>query len=287
MPFDYQSLKNLVTGSFVANTITGSDLAVDSITSTNLLDASITANELGTASVNLAGSKVTGSISAAAGGTGLSSFAGADLILGVNDANNGYTFRSTGIRSMQVYTSAGSFTWSRPSGVRFVHVIVVGGGGGGSGHGESGAAGGYSERIIDVTSTSSVTVTIAGGGGGTYYSGPGGDGGTSSFGGFMSASGGHGANRHNQHNGGLSGVGSGGDLNMRQGSGGGHEQRSTGMGGSTYFGGAAPAGHPNGGNFAHNHQGHSAPGTGGTSGYFNSNRGSDGRPGIVVVYEYF
>lgn len=285
MPFNYQTLKNLTTSSFVSGTLTGSDFANDAVTSTNLANATITANELANASVNLTGAKVTGSISAAVGGTGLSAFAGANLLLGVNDANNGYTFRNTGIRSMSVFTGGG--TWNKPSGVRFIHVILVGGGGGGSGHGESGAAGGYAERVIDVTSTSSVTVTMGSGGGGTYYSSAGGDGTTTSFGAFLSASGGHGANRHNQHNGGLSGVGSGGDINLRQGSGGGHEQRSTGMGGSTYFGGPGPAGHPQGGNFAHNHQGHSAPGTGGTSGYFSGHRGADGRPGLVVVYEYY
>ena len=285
MPFNYQTLKNLNSSSFAANTLTGSDLAANAVTTTNLQNTAITSQELGTGAVDLTGTKVTGTVSAASGGTGLTAFAGANLMLGVNSSNNGYAFRETGIRSMQVFTS--NSTWSRPSGVRFIHVILVGAGGGGSGHGESGAAGGYAERIIDVTGTSSVSITVGGGGGGTYYSGPGGDGSTTSFGPFMSASGGHGANRHNQHNGGLSGNGSGGDINLHQGSGGGHEQRSTGMGGSTYFGGAGPAGHPQGGNFAHNHQGHSAPGTGGTAGYFSGHRGADGRPGIVVVYEYY
>lgn len=285
MPFNYQTLKNLNSSSFVANTLTGGDLSADSVNSTNLQNAVITSQELATGAVNLAGSKVTGTIGPSQGGTGLTAFAGANLMLGTNSANNALQFRPTGIRSMQVFT--GNTTWTRPDGVRFIHVILVGAGGGGSGHGESGAAGGYAERIIDVTGTSSVAITIGAGGGGSYYSGAGGNGNTTSFGGFMSAGGGHGANRHNQHNGGLSGAGSGGDLNMHQGSGGGHEQRSTGMGGSTYFGGAGPAGHPNGGNFAHNHQGHSAPGTGGTAGYFSGHRGADGRPGIVVVYEYF
>ena len=285
MPFNYQTLKNLNSSSFAANTLTGSDLAANAVTTTNLQNTAITSQELATGAVDLTGTKVTGTVSAASGGTGLTAFAGANLMLGVNSSNNGYTFRETGIRSMQVFTS--NSTWSRPSGVRFIHVILVGAGGGASGHGESGAAGGYAERIIDVTGTSSVSITVGGGGGGTYYSGPGGDGSTTSFGPFMSASGGHGANRHNQHNGGLSGNGSGGDINLHQGSGGGHEQRSTGMGGSTYFGGAGPAGHPQGGNFAHNHQGHSAPGTGGTAGYFSGHRGADGRPGIVVVYEYY
>jgi hypothetical protein len=285
MPFNYQTLRNLTNQSFVSSTLQGVDFAANAITSTNLANTTITANEMGVGSVDLGGTKVTGSVAVASGGTGLAGFAGANLLLGVNDSNNAYTFRDSGIRSMQVFTGNG--TWSRPTGVRFIHVILVGGGGGASGHGESGAAGGYSERLIDVTGTSSVSVTIGGGGGGTFYSGPGGNGSATSFGPFLSASGGHGANRHNQHNGGLSGVGSGGDVNLHQGSGGGHEQRSSGMGGSTYFGGAGPAGHPQGGNYAHNHQGHSAPGTGGTSGYFSSNRGADGRPGIVVVYEFF
>lgn len=285
MPFNYQTLRNLTGSSFVASTLQGADFANNAVTSTNLANTTITANELAVGSVDLSGTKVTGSVSIATGGTGLSAFAGANLILGVNDANNAYVFRNTGIRSMQVFTSGG--TWTRPSGIRFIHVLLVGGGGGGSGHGESGAAGGYSERLIDVTSISSVSVTIGGGGSGTYYSSAGGNGATTSFGPYMSASGGHGANRHNQHNGGLSGVGSGGDINLHQGSGGGHEQRSSGMGGSTYFGGPGPAGHPQGGNYAHNHQGHSSPGTGGTSGYFSGHRGADGRPGVVVIYEYY
>jgi hypothetical protein len=108
------------------------------------------------------------------------------------------------ITSMQVFTSGG--TWTRPAGVRFIHVQVQGGGGGGSGHGESGGSGGYSERIIDVQSTSSVSVTVSGESNGTYYAGAGDNGGSSSFGSFCSAGGGYGANRNNQHSGGLAGV---------------------------------------------------------------------------------
>ena len=187
---------------------------------------------------------------------------------------------------MVVFTGSGTYT--KTAGARYALVQVQGPGGGASGHGESGAAGGYAERLVDISGVSTVSVTINGGGGGTYYSGAAGNaGGSCSFGPYVSASGGHGANRHNQHNGGLPGVGSGGDLNIYGGAGGGHEQRSSGMGGSSFFGGAAPAGHPQGGNFAHNHQGHAANGTGGTSGYFSGHRGSDGRPGMIVITEYF
>jgi hypothetical protein len=187
------------------------------------------------------------------------------------------------ITSMQTFTGGG--TWTRPTGVRFIKVQVQGGGGGGSGHGESGGAGGYSERVLDVSSISSVSVTISGESNGTYYSGAGDNGGTSSFGSYCSASGGYGANRNNQHSGGLAGVGSGGNLNIYGGGGQSHHNYSS-VGGSSFFGGAAAAGHPQGGNFSHNHQSHSAQGSGGSGGYFNSHRGSNGRPGMVVVTHY-
>jgi hypothetical protein len=285
MPFDYQTLKNLTDQSLVNLTVAGADLAANSVTTVKIAAATITAAELATGAVQLDQSTVTGTMPASKGGTGLSSFPGAYQALTVNASNNGYAFAPTSIRSMQVFT--GSSTWSRPTGVRFIHIQCQGAGGGGSGHGESGAAGGYAERILDVTGISSVSISISGGGGGTYYSSAGGNAGGTSFGPYVSAGGGHGANRHNQHNGGLSGNGSGGDFNLHMGSGGGHEQRSSGMGGSNYFGGPGPAGHPQGGNFAHNHQGHSAPGTGGTAGYFSGHRGADGRPGLIVVTEYY
>ena len=132
MPFNYQTLKNLNASSFIANTLTGSDLAADTVTSTNLQNTTITSQEFATGAVSLTGTKVTGSIVTASGGTGLTAFAGANLMLGVNDANTGFTFRNSGIRSMQVFT--GTTTWTRPSGVRFIHVILVAGGGGASGH---------------------------------------------------------------------------------------------------------------------------------------------------------
>ncbi len=285
MPFDYQVLKRLTATSLVDGTVTGSDLANNAVTANKVSSSTITSSELATGSVDLQSAVITGTLQANRGGTGLTSFPGRNQALTVNSSNNAYTFAQTGLRSMQVFTGSG--TWNRPSGVRFIHIQIQGPGGGASGHGESGAAGGYAERILDVTSIGSVSVTINGGGGGTWYSSAGGNAGGCSFGPYVSASGGHGANRHNQHNGGLAGVGSGGDLNIYGGCGGGHEQRSSGMGGSSYFGGPAPAGHPQGGNFAHNHQGHSSPGTGGTSGYFSGHRGSDGRPGLCVITEYF
>ena len=95
---------------------------------------------------------------------------------------------SSGIRSMQVWTSNG--TWSRPSGVKTIMVTVTGAGGGGSGFCESGGAGGTAQRQVDVTNVSSVSVSVGNPGGGTNYSGCGGSGNTSSFGSYCSASGG-------------------------------------------------------------------------------------------------
>ena len=286
MPFNYQTLKNITSAAIIDGSITNAELATASITDAKIADTTITSGKFATGAVDLSTSTVTGTTPFSKGGTGLASLGTAYHVLQTNAANNALEFSDSGIRRMVVFTGSGTYT--KTAGARYALVQVQGPGGGASGHGESGAAGGYAERLVDISGVSTVSVTINGGGGGTYYSGAAGNaGGSCSFGPYVSASGGHGANRHNQHNGGLPGVGSGGDLNIYGGAGGGHEQRSSGMGGSSFFGGAAPAGHPQGGNFAHNHQGHAANGTGGTSGYFSGHRGSDGRPGMIVITEYF
>ena len=191
-----------------------------------------------------------------------------------------------GFRSMQVWTSNG--TWSRPSGVASIKVMVLGAGGGGSGYCESGGAGGCSQRVIDVTNTSSVSVTVGSPGGGTNYSGCGGNGNSSSFGSFCSASGGYGANCRQSRAGGIGGNGSGGNLNVYGGGGNGHgSNHSYGnhTAGSSYLGGTQPSSH-NQSNYSHRHQSHCAWGAGG-NGSRNSNRGARGREGVVVVYEYY
>jgi hypothetical protein len=193
---------------------------------------------------------------------------------------------ATGIRSMQVWTSNG--TWSRPSGVKSICVQVIGAGGGGSGYCESAGAGGMAERSIDVTNVSSVTVTVGTPGGGTNYAGCGGSGNASSFGGYCSASGGLGANCSQQHAGGYGGNGSGGQLNVYGGGGNGHgSYYSYGnhSGGTSFMGGSQPSSH-NQGNYSHTHESHCAWGAGG-NGSQHGNRGARGREGVVVVYEYY
>jgi len=201
------------------------------------------------------------------------------------------SFNVAGPKSIQTFNSSG--TWNRPTGIGKIWVMLVGGGGAASGHMESGGAGGYAERLIDVSSVTSVQVTIGDGSTSwTYYAGAAGGGGTSSFGSYITCTGGRGANTSHQHCGGLPGVGSGGDLNTYGGGGTGHMAWACGKGGSSYFGGAGATGHPQGGSFTHNFDSHSAPGCGGTGGYEGITSWSPnplpgrGRNGICIVYEY-
>ena len=208
--------------------------------------------------------------------------------LTTNGSNISWADLSTasGIRSMQVWTSNG--TWTKPSGVKTIMVTVTGAGGGGSGYCESAGAGGTSQRQVDVTNVSSVTVTVGNPGGGTNYSGCGGNGNTSSFGSYCSASGGLGANCAEQHAGGYGGNGSGGSLNIYGGGGNGHGSNysyGTHASGASFYGRGQPSSH-NQGNYSHRHESHAAWGSGG-NGSQHGNRGARGREGVVVVHEYY
>ena len=284
MAFNYDSLKRITTAGIVDRTISTTDLASNSVTNGKLANTTITAAKFAGSAVDLASSVTTGTAATGKGGTGLTSVGTANYALTINSANNALAFAPVGLGGMQVFTS--SSTWTRPANVRFIKIQLQGGGGAGSGHGESGGAGGYAERILDVTGIGSVSVTIGGEVGGSYYSGAGGNGNASSFGSYLSAGAGYGANRNNQHSGGLAGTGSGGTVNIYGGGGQPHEGRSA-VGGDSYWGGSVAAGHPQGGNFSHNHQSHSAPGSGGAGAYFNGHLGSNGRPGLCVVTMYY
>ena len=188
-----------------------------------------------------------------------------------------------GATNLQVFQSSGTYT--KASGVNQIMVRLVAAGGGGSGHAESGGAGGFSEKIINVSGISTVSVNIGTGGTGTYYSGRSGQGSSTSFGTFLSASGGDGANQSYQHAGGLGGIGAGGDVNMYGGGGAAHG-RYNGAGGYSIFGGCAARGHPRGGDYSRNHQDRCAPGSGGANGWFRSYLGPQGKNGMVVVWEF-
>lgn len=193
---------------------------------------------------------------------------------------------ASGIRSMQTWTSNG--TWTKPNDVTSIIVTVVGAGGGGSGYNESGGSGGMSERVIDVSNVSSVSVTIGNPGGGTSYSGCGGNGNSSSFGSYCSASGGYGANCRQGRAGGIGGNGSGGNLNVYGGGGAGHGSYwawGCHQGGTSFMGGSQPSSHQQC-DYAHRHQSHAAWGAGG-NGARHGCRGARGREGVVVVQEFY
>jgi len=97
--------------------------------------------------------------------------------------------RARGWTRTEYFTTVGSATWTLTgkTDLKRIVVTVYGGGGGGStsGNGGGGGAGGVGVRTIEVADlTTNVTVTVGVGGG------AGGGGGTSSFGTYISATGG-------------------------------------------------------------------------------------------------
>lgn len=110
-----------------------------------------------------------------------------------------------GSGNVQIYggqgTATGSYVWTVPPGVAKVRVRVFGGGGANGGGG-----GGFAMKtIFDLSGVSTVAVTV---GAGPSSS----NGGTSSFGAYVSATGGTGTS-------GVGGSGSGGDINNTGGTG--------------------------------------------------------------------
>jgi len=140
-------------------------------------------------------------------------------VLTSNGAGAAPTFQAAGggggFTSWQIFTSSG--TWTKPSGITKIRVIVVGAGGGGSddNNGAGGGAGGTAIKVVDVSSIASETVTI--GAGGTDASNAT-AGGTTSFGSHCSSTGGGGGVSSYGYAG-AGGVGSSGDFNAKGGRG--------------------------------------------------------------------
>lgn len=196
------------------------------------------------------------------------------------------------LKGVYSWNTAGTYTYTKSGpDVSTIHVLVCGGGGGARAYSECGGGGGFSERVIDASGITSVTVTVGGGGAGGVYFGFSGDGGTSSFGGYLSATGGYGSSRNSQHCGGHGGLGYGGNINTYGGMGGSHNNMdqyspscaSGGVGGGTYFGGSMIGDRPD-----WSQSQVAAPGSGGVaiSPGHNGQGGRTGREGIVIVYEY-
>ena len=151
--------------------------------------------------------------------------------------------------TQQIFDTAGTHTYTKPSGCTKVKVTVIGGGGGGGGcrrasntpsviiTSGAGGAGGTAIKLIDgasVGATETITVGAGGAGGVGYHNVAGGSvaesGGQSSFGSHCTASGGS-YGWHTGHTntssasvrsmngaGGAGGVGTGGDINLTGGS---------------------------------------------------------------------
>jgi len=193
-------------------------------------------------------------------------------------------------KTIQVFSTNGSHTWTRPDGCVRIKVALVGGGGGGAGYAEGGGAGGYSEKYIDVTNIASVSITVGAGGDRVTYYAASNDGTSTSFGTHLSATGGYGANRNQQHEGGRGGLGSGGQLNLYGGKGSGHGDGmgswGPNTGGSSFFGGGHGRQHSN--NNSQDDDRHCAWGAGGSGGKTDGGpHGSHGNHGAVVVYEFY
>ena len=232
------------------------------------------------------------------------------------------TGMSAGLQSMNVFTTPGTATWTKPSGITKVKVIVTGGGGGCSAvggnrlddAGAGGAAGGTAIKIIDVSSISSVTVTVGMGGTATPHnynndvssSTSPNDGQPSSFGSHCSATGGKAGRSYYTNNAGVvghavPGVGSGGDINIQGGYGalpilnynGAPDFLSGGQGGVSFWGGpgrgAMDDNFTNGSNDisggASSGSSGGAFGSGGSAGSRDFTGGA-GTHGVVVVENY-
>lgn len=188
--------------------------------------------------------------------------------------------KSVGTQLLRITPFLTSGTWTKGADVGAVVVKLVGGGGGsnastvGSG---GGGGGGYAEKTVAAPgATEAVTV----GSGGAI----GAAGGISSFGAWLSASGGAAGGATI---GGIGGVGSSGDINLR-GDGGGWGAQTSGLylfgkGGSSQLGGGA-RGNVGGGTGSGAAQAGDANTGGGGSG--GTGGGATGGSGVVYVYEY-
>ncbi len=189
-------------------------------------------------------------------------------------------------------------TYTKPVGLKYVIAEVVGGGGSGGGasaggggehSGSGGGGGGYSRKLIPVSSLGTTEQIVIGKGGDANSTPASGlSGFLSSFGSFLSATGGSGGIKDGGV-GGSGGIGSSGDINAAgQGGGGaiGISNYNTGaMGGNSVLGGGGGGAYADIGN-----DGGAYGGGGGgaqTAGTGNATQGGHGGAGVVIISEYY
>lgn len=201
-----------ITGTLnTTSTITGPASGASALNASNVSSGTLSSDRLPT-------------VPTTKGGTGLTSVGSAGQVLKVNPGGTALEFGEAGGGggyNLLIYTSPATYT--PPASLKNVKVSVVAGGGGG-GHmsqttsmragGDGGAGGASVEEIAYPFSPQPITVGSGGVGRGTNAYQPGGSGGTSSFGTYLSATGGSGGG--NFQSGGAdgnAGTGSGGQFN--------------------------------------------------------------------------
>ena len=230
-----------------------------------------------------------------------------------SSSSNNITLASTGIvtmasgngyrlNSIQVFTTVGDNTWTKPPNVNAVLVYVTGGGGGGgagdASYNQGGGGHGAGTAIKWITSGlgDQETAHVGNfGAGASSAGGEGGTGGTSSFGSHCSATGGEGG-RYATHNaqyknpGSASGVGTSG-IAISGGYGGGHHPNAIegegqgGTGGASFWGGGGGGAQQWNPYYATHGLAYGSGGGGGAhSGTYTP--GYNGKEGIIVVWEY-
>lgn len=192
-------------------------------------------------------------------------------------------------RGIQVYDAAGTFEWTRMAGVTNAWAIVVGGGGSAgktstANIAPGGGGGGMAQGLVDVSSVSSVSVTVGAGGVGAAGPSDGVPGGSSSFGVFLSASGGEGA-RPGGVSPGRGGIGTGGDINTRGGAGGAAINPANSQFGGAYGGASsmAPGGSPTFGSYDSIETDGKWPGGGGGGASSVASQTGSGAAGAVII----
>jgi hypothetical protein len=188
------------------------------------------------------------------------------------------------------YTTPGSGTWTKPSDTVSVRILTVAGGGSGfgAGNGTTGGGGGGGGGAADLyiaTAASSYAYTVGAGGAATGGQSVGGAGGATTIAGIAGGGGAAGLSIAT-NGGGNGGVTTGGDINVRGGTGEASVNISSSLGGSGGgAGGAAGAGGGGDGNGGDGANGGDF-GQGGGGGTTNGGGGGNGGGGYIEIQEY-